>query len=78
VKGVGKLMQLAVQWGRASRPGLKIGVCGEHGGHPESIGFCHFIGLDYVSCSTPRIPIARLAAAHAKLREAEWSERAFV
>jgi pyruvate,orthophosphate dikinase len=69
VKGVGKLMQLAVQWGRATRPDLKVGICGEHGGQPESIRLCHFIGLDYVSCSAPRVPIARLAAAHAKLRE---------
>jgi len=65
VKGVGRLMALAVDWGRASRPGLKVGICGEHGGHPASIGYCHSIGLDYVSCSAPRVPIARLAAAHA-------------
>jgi pyruvate,orthophosphate dikinase len=69
VKGVGRLMQLAVQWGRATRPGLKVGICGEHGGQPESIRLCQHIGLDYVSCSPPRVPIARLAAAHAKLRE---------
>ncbi len=65
VKGVGRLMALAVEWGRASRPGLKVGICGEHGGHPQSIAFCDSIGLDYVSCSSPRVPIARLAAAHA-------------
>ncbi|MCS6785712.1 MAG: pyruvate, phosphate dikinase [Thiobacillaceae bacterium] len=67
VKGVGKLMQLAVQWGRTTRPDMKIGICGEHGGHPASIRFCHSIGLTYVSCSPPRVPIARLAAAHAAL-----------
>jgi pyruvate,orthophosphate dikinase len=78
VKGVGMLMKLAVEWGRASRPDLKIGICGEHGGHPDSIRFCHFIGLDYVSCSAPRVPIARLAAAHSKLREREYGDKIFV
>ncbi len=68
-KGVGKLMQLALQWGRAQRSDLLVGICGEHGGHPQSIHFCHRIGLDYVSCSAPRIPVARLAAAHAALME---------
>jgi pyruvate,orthophosphate dikinase len=67
VKGVGRLMALAVEWGRKSRPGLKVGICGEHGGHPASIVFCDTIGLDYVSCSAPRVPIARLAAAHAAI-----------
>jgi len=70
VKGVGKLMELAVQWGRATRPGMKVGICGEHGGHPASIEFCHQIGLTYVSCSGPRVPIARLAAAHAAIKSA--------
>ncbi len=70
VKGVGKLMELAVQWGRATRPGMKVGICGEHGGHPASIEFCHRIGLTYVSCSGPRVPIARLAAAHAAIKSA--------
>ena len=65
--GVGKLMELAVQWGREVKPDLGVGICGEHGGHPSSIRFCHKIGLDYVSCSAPRVPVARLAAAHAKL-----------
>jgi pyruvate,orthophosphate dikinase len=78
VKGVGRLMQLAVQWGREARPGLKVGICGEHGGHPDSIRFCHYIGLDYVSCSGPRVPIARLAAAQAKLREEETDEGVFL
>ena len=68
-KGVGKLMELAVKWGRDQRPDLIVGICGEHGGHPQSIHFCHRIGLDYVSCSAPRIPVARLAAAHAALTE---------
>jgi len=66
--GVGKLMELAVNWGRQVKPELKIGICGEHGGHPASISFCHRIGLSYVSCSAPRVPIARLAAAHAALK----------
>jgi len=65
--GVGKLMELAVNWGRGVKPGMKIGICGEHGGHPASINFCHKIGLTYVSCSGPRVPIARLAAAQAAL-----------
>ena len=67
VKGVGKLMQLAVEWGRSVKPDLHVGICGEHGGHPASIAFCHKAGLDYVSCSGPRVPVARLAAAHAAL-----------
>ena len=66
-EGVGNLMDLALQWGRKNNPKLKVGICGEHGGHPESISFCNKIGLDYVSCSAPRVPIARLAAAHAVL-----------
>jgi pyruvate,orthophosphate dikinase len=65
IKGVGKLMDLAVQWGRKNRPDLLVGICGEHGGHPLSIQYCHEMGLDYVSCSAPRVPVARLAAAHA-------------
>ncbi len=66
--GVGKLMKMAVKMGRETRPGLEVGICGEHGGDPKTIHFCHDIGLDYVSCSPYRIPIARLAAAHAALR----------
>ena len=69
IKGVGRLMMIAIEWGRRTKPDLKIGICGEHGGHPESVEFCHTIGLSYVSCSVPRIPVARLAAAHAKLKE---------
>jgi pyruvate,orthophosphate dikinase len=77
VKGVGRLMQLAVEWGRGARHNLKVGICGEHGGHPDSIRFCHFAGLDYVSCSGPRVPIARLAAAQAKLKEKDYGEGLF-
>ncbi|MEJ1354277.1 MAG: pyruvate, phosphate dikinase [Candidatus Sedimenticola sp. (ex Thyasira tokunagai)] len=68
-KGVGKLMKLAVEWGRSIQSDLSVGICGEHGGHPSSIAFCHRAGLNYVSCSAPRVPVARLAAAHAKLLE---------
>lgn len=73
VKGVGRLMWIAVDWGRKSRPDLKVGICGEQAGHPESIRFCHHIDLNYVSCSAPRVPVARLAAAHAKLKEADYT-----
>ena len=66
-EGVGQLMRMAVTEGRRTTPGLKIGVCGEHGGEPNSIEFCHQIGLNYVSCSPFRIPVARLAAAQAAL-----------
>jgi pyruvate,orthophosphate dikinase len=68
-QGVGQLIMMAVRGGREVRPDLRIGICGEQGGHPESIRFCHFAGLNYVSCSGPRVPVARLAAANAKLRE---------
>ncbi len=68
--GVGQLMRLAIERGRRARPGLETGICGEHGGEPRSIDFCHEIGLDYVSCSPFRVPIARLAAAHAALKNA--------
>jgi pyruvate,orthophosphate dikinase len=67
VAGVGELVSLAAERGRAARPGLKLGICGEHGGDPTSIRFCHAVGLDYVSCSPYRVPIARLAAAQAAL-----------
>jgi pyruvate,orthophosphate dikinase len=66
--GVGKLVQLAVAGGRATRPDIKLGICGEHGGDPSSVKFCHKIGLDYVSCSPFRVPIARLAAAQAAIQ----------
>ena len=67
--GVGQLVAMGVEKGRASRDGLKCGICGEHGGDPASIQFCHTVGLDYVSCSPFRVPIARLAAAQAALRD---------
>jgi pyruvate,orthophosphate dikinase len=66
-RGVGKLITLAVQDGRSTRADLKVGICGEHGGEPQSVAFCHGVGMDYVSCSPFRVPIARLAAAHAAL-----------
>lgn len=72
IKGVGQLMKMTAELGRNTRPDIKIGICGEQGGHPQSIRFCHHIKLDYVSCSAPRIPIARLAAAHAKLLENDF------
>ncbi|MCE5181321.1 MAG: pyruvate, phosphate dikinase [Betaproteobacteria bacterium] len=74
IKGVGQLMKIAVERGRQTRSDLKIGICGEHGGHPGSISFCHHIGLNYVSCSGPRVPIARLAAAQAKLLEGQYHD----
>jgi pyruvate,orthophosphate dikinase len=67
--GVGQLLDIAVKKGRSTRPELKIGICGEHGGEPSSVEFCHTVGLDYVSCSPYRVPIARIAAAHAALKE---------
>lgn len=72
IQGLGQLIEMAVHHGREVREDLKIGICGEHGGHPESIRFCHHIGLDYVSCSGPRVPVARLAVANSKLREKEY------
>jgi pyruvate,orthophosphate dikinase len=71
IKGVGRIMEQAITWARQTRPGIHVGICGEHGGHPASIRFCHIIGLSYVSCSAPRVPIARLAAAQAALLEQE-------
>src|SRR5690349_4289733 len=67
--GVGQLIEIAVTKGRQTRPKLKCGICGEHGGDPRSVEFCHSVGLDYVSCSPFRVPIARLAAAQAVIRE---------
>jgi len=68
--GVGDLMRIGVERGRAAKPGIKLGICGEHGGEPRSVAFCHRLGLDYVSCSPYRVPLARLAAAQAALAEA--------
>jgi pyruvate,orthophosphate dikinase len=69
--GVGDLMRIGVERGRATKPDIKLGICGEHGGEPSSVEFCHTIGLDYVSCSPYRVPLARLAAAQAVLKEAK-------
>jgi pyruvate,orthophosphate dikinase len=68
LSGVGMLMEMAVQKGRAAKKKLKLGICGEHGGDPASVAFCHQLGLDYVSCSPFRVPVARLAAAQAALK----------
>ncbi len=68
-KGVGQLIKMAVEKGRKTRKNLKCGICGEHGGEPTSVKFCHRVGLDYVSCSPFRVPIARLAAAQAAVEE---------
>lgn len=64
-QGVGELLRLAIERGRATRPGMEIGICGEHGGDAASVKFCHTLGMNYVSCSPFRVPIARLAAAQA-------------
>ncbi len=76
IEGVGKLLQMGIDLGRKTRPGMKIGICGEHGGDPATIDFCHRVGLDYVSCSPFRVPIARLAAAQAALRNPRKSVKA--
>ena len=68
--GVGRLVKIAAEGGRSTRPGMKLGICGEHGGDPESVNFCNSVGLDYVSCSPYRVPTARLAAAQAAIKEA--------
>ena len=68
-EGVGQLVRMGIERGRNSRADLKVGICGEHGGEPESVKFCHRVGMNYVSCSPYRVPIARLAAAHAVLEE---------
>ena len=67
IEGVGQLVRMGCERGRVTRPDIKLGICGEHGGDPRSVAFCHEVGLDYVSCSPYRVPIARLAAAHAAL-----------
>ena len=66
--GVGKLVKMAAEKGRATRPNIKLGICGEHGGDPSSVEFCHNVGLNYVSCSPFRVPLARLAAAQAQVK----------
>ena len=73
--GVGRLMEIAVEEGRGSNRALQVGICGEHGGDPDSVRFCDRLELDYVSCSPFRVPVARLAAAQARLGEAQTSSR---
>jgi pyruvate,orthophosphate dikinase len=73
--GVGQLMQIAITKGRATRPGIKLGICGEHGGDPDSVKFCHKLGLSYVSCSPYRVPVARLAAAQAAVADAKAAKK---
>ena len=68
-EGIGQLVQIGIKKGRQTKPDLKIGICGEHGGDPSSIEFCHRSGMDYVSCSPYRVPIARLATAQAVIKE---------
>jgi pyruvate,orthophosphate dikinase len=68
IEGVGRLVEMGTKLGRKTRRDLKVGICGEHGGEPSSIGFCHRIGMNYVSCSPFRVPIARLAAAQAAVK----------
>jgi pyruvate,orthophosphate dikinase len=67
-EGIGELIDIGIKRGRKTRPNLKVGICGEHGGEPSSVGFCHRVGMDYVSCSPYRVPVARLAAAHAHIK----------
>src|SRR5258707_13860878 len=74
--GVGELMNMACKLGRATRPAIKLGICGEHGGDPDSVKFCHRIGLSYVSCSPYRVPVARLAAAQAALADSKTAKTA--
>ena len=69
--GVGQLVKMAVEKGKATRPNIKLGICGEHGGDPSSVEFCHNVGLTYVSCSPFRVPIARLAAAQAAIKSGD-------
>ena len=73
--GVGQLMKIAVEKGNKTRPGIKLGICGEHGGDPDSVKFCHRVGLTYVSCSPYRVPVARLAAAQAALEEEQAKKK---
>ena len=74
-RGVGQLMEIAVAKGRTTRPGIKLGICGEHGGDPDSVKFCHKLGLTYVSCSPFRVPVARLAAAQAAVAELKAAKK---
>ena len=74
--GVGQLMQIAIEKGRKTRPEIKLGICGEHGGDPDSVKLCHKLGLTYVSCSPFRVPVARLAAAQAAINESKNAKSA--
>jgi pyruvate,orthophosphate dikinase len=74
--GVGQLIKIAAEKGNATRPGIKLGICGEHGGDPDSVKFCHRVGLTYVSCSPFRVPVARLAAAQAAIEEKRAAAKA--
>ena len=74
--GVGQLVQIAIEKGRRTRPDIKLGICGEHGGEPDSVKFCHRVGLNYVSCSPFRVPVARLAAAQAAIEEKRAAAKA--
>ena len=69
-EGVGQLVRMGVEKGRSVKSDLKVGICGEHGGEPSSVEFCHSVGMNYVSCSPFRVPIARLSAAHAAIKQA--------
>ncbi|MBP6824733.1 MAG: pyruvate, phosphate dikinase, partial [Acidobacteria bacterium] len=73
-EGVGQLVEIGIQKGRSSKADLKVGICGEHGGDPESVIFCHKVGMNYVSCSPYRVPIALLAAAHAALADKQGTK----
>ena len=73
--GIGQLVRIGVEKGRSTKKNLKIGICGEHGGDPQSIAFCHEVGLDYVSCSPFRVPVARLAAAQAAIAQPETRDK---
>jgi pyruvate,orthophosphate dikinase len=75
IGGVGQLVEMAVRKGRSVRRDLKCGICGEHGGDPKSVEFCHQVGLNYVSCSPFRVPIARLAAAHAAIKQGSKAKK---
>jgi pyruvate,orthophosphate dikinase len=74
-EGIGELIQMGISRGRSTRPNLKVGICGEHGGDPDSVIFCHKVGMNYVSCSPFRVPIARLAAAHAAIDDKPKSKK---
>jgi pyruvate,orthophosphate dikinase len=74
-QGVGQLVEMGIKKGRSTRPKLKVGICGEHGGDPSSVEFCHRVGMNYVSCSPYRVPIARLAAAQAVIKEKKAAKK---